>query len=370
MKSVNIIIKGAYGEKNLGDDLLMVITNSLFESFGLTCYFLVPSNTGYLEKYITNNLYKGQNNQINADVLVYGGGTQFFHFRKTNSNIKKKLLKKILKNPFRIIGLLFKKFTRTSDSISSRRKVGIGIGIGPFEEPGGFEVLSQTKQNLKKFDLLLLRDGYSYDLMKSEMDNVFLLSDLCFLPSRLLPFSVVSKEEAAKRFDVTIIIRDWVHSDDDIHVDSVLNFICLHKDKSINVVLFASDSVCEKKLRKNNIQYVIWDPFKYSFHEFLDIIYDTKIVVSSRYHGCVLSALFGIPFISINIDPKLALFSQDIYTENLGWNYPYEIEDLECLLSKVENNYANFESKIFAGVKMFQKRMEYAEAIIGNFMRM
>ena len=177
-------------------------------------------------------------------------------------------------------------------------------------------------------DYIMVRDKWSYNLLERNSIKSSKANDLCFAPQKFLPFEIKEKQATKKIERITFILRDWPHSNDNIHIKRAIRFIKKHKKnrsyKFQKVVLFANDLNCEKQLIKENIDYVKWNPNKFSIQKFMDIIYDTDLVISSRYHGIVLSSIFKIPFIPIEVDPKLQLFTEGVYNQKIGWKYPYK----------------------------------------------
>src|SRR5690606_41394136 len=96
--SKTITIKGAYGESNFGDDLLMKVFESYFkEEFNVSPNFQ-GVDVAYPKKMLDGSSYnKVMSGKV--DLLVYGGGTQFFAFSTKNSTTLQNKILRAFKNP-------------------------------------------------------------------------------------------------------------------------------------------------------------------------------------------------------------------------------------------------------------------------------
>jgi hypothetical protein len=120
------VIKGAYGTGNFGDDALFdVIHRALPKNASIA---VIAKNASYLEKTYNNVIVflPTDNVHIHCDTLLYGGGTQFYSFSKTSSTWHK--IKYHLMHPTYIPNKLLNRLLK----ISFNKKVGLGLGLGPF----------------------------------------------------------------------------------------------------------------------------------------------------------------------------------------------------------------------------------------------
>ncbi|HAU53111.1 MAG TPA: hypothetical protein DCW66_08000, partial [Sphingobacterium sp.] len=82
MEKLRFNIKGAYGESNFGDDLLMKVFEDYFKKeFPQVELNFEGENVRYPKNILTKASY---NKKSDYHWLVYGGGTQFFAFNSSN----------------------------------------------------------------------------------------------------------------------------------------------------------------------------------------------------------------------------------------------------------------------------------------------
>ena len=371
-----IIVKGAYGQPNFGDDILMLIINNILVSKNEDFKILVPSKGKYVETLINedNVLYKSES-LVKTDFLIFGGGTQFYSFPKTKQNARIQLIKKIIKNPLYFFSYFKTRKEVNNSKIEANNEIALGLGIGPFEGIDSTLVIKNTVATIKKMKFIMVRDIVSYNfLVDNKIDNIFLANDLCFSPSKFLPFKITERKRNSEIKKITFILRDWNHTNDKIHIQNSIKFIQNNRKnktyKAINVVLFANDSYCEKKLIDNNIDYLKWNPNTQNIQGFLNTIYETDLIVSSRYHGVVLSSLVKVPFLPIEIDPKLSIFTKDIYGENVGWKYPYSQdglkEQIDSITIKKEKLISHSEHKTKKYIGLVEESLNTLKSIINE----
>lgn len=346
MKNPTIIIKGAYGQPNFGDDLLMLVLKNIFQkSFSdLEFRFLIPPLCNYIEDFLEpENILYNQGENVTVDYLVLGGGTQFYSFPDTKKNARITILKSILKNPFSLRLYLKKRKQASGLHINAEKIIGVGLGIGPFEGKQAVSAKENTLATLSKMAFLMVRDRVSYQFAKQKgiNNNLILANDLCFVPRAYLPFNIEANTTSNKT-KLTFILRDWGHSKNKIHIEQTISYIknmlSSNDANDYNVLLFAKDLYCKSLLLKNKIEFIQWNPKKYSIQDFINIMQNTDIIISSRYHGIVLSSLFNIPFIPIVVDPKLSIFAEGISSQIHLWKYPFIPSDLHFGIKQTLSN--------------------------------
>ncbi|MFC4633310.1 polysaccharide pyruvyl transferase family protein [Dokdonia ponticola] len=342
MDKPTIIVKGAYGQPNFGDDLLMLVLKNILEKsfFDSKYKFLIPPLCNYIEDFLEpEHILYNQGDNIEVDYLILGGGTQFYSFPDTKKNARIAILRSILKNPLSLKLYLKKRKQASGIKIEAKKIIGVGLGIGPFEGKEAEIAKKNTIKTLSKMAFLMVRDTVSYRLAKQNKinNNLILANDLCFAPKAYLPFNVMESSTNEKT-KITFILRDWGHSKNKVHIERTIAYIkgmlSANKADSYNVLLFAKDADCKSLLEKNNIMYIQWSPKKYSIQDFINIMKSTDIIISSRYHGIVLSSLFNIPFIPIVVDPKLSIFAAAISSKIHLWEYPFVPSDLHLAIEQ------------------------------------
>ena len=181
-RKINILIKGAYGDANVGDDLLLEMVLDILSRLNCDRNIKIVCKK---EKYIKEKFKNVQFLSLaasrfeNADVYILGGGTQFFSFenskREISSSTRYKLyLNLLLKEP----SLLLKFFiSRIKKKKNKKLKLALGIGLGPFNSEQDELAI---KNELNFYDKVYCRDILSLQyLEKWDLNNRFFGADLC-----------------------------------------------------------------------------------------------------------------------------------------------------------------------------------------------
>jgi polysaccharide pyruvyl transferase WcaK-like protein len=86
--------------------------------------------------------------------------------------------------------------------------------------------------------------------------------------------------------------------------------------------------------------YNIWQPnLNHNISEFIEGLLNYDIIISSRYHGIVFSAVQGIPSIAIEIEPKLKIAAQTLQPGCLLWKQPFDATELLSHITTILNDY-------------------------------
>jgi polysaccharide pyruvyl transferase WcaK-like protein len=347
-----IAIKGAYGCGNFGDDALMVavyeITKRLFDTESV---IFICRDANYISKILPVAKVAQQDNMIAkpADVLVYGGGTQFCSFSLAAKRGILSLFGRIARNvrrPFQLGLKVLYKMTETIVTAPNQRVIAIGIGLGPFNE--NCRSMRNTKELFSCMEYIAVRDIYSYELcMEWGCNNVSLRSDLCYLPSLwntcMSNMQLGNKKDKIRR--IGVIIRDWSHTNEgDSYAAPLFQVVEELRSigKEVNFISFANryDSNWDSRLRDRNEQSISWDPEKYSISEFLELLSNFDAFITVRYHGAVFASILGKPVVCIEVEQKLRLVSDLFGAGARLWTYPFSAS--ECLrhISDLEDDYS------------------------------
>lgn len=312
----DIIIKGAYGAANFGDDALIY---SILSNFFLDKKIAVigKKNT-YWEKFFPDIDYFSLDceDRIQSDFLVYGGGTQFFNFKSFRYFLKKLIF--IISNPFFFKNKILKK---KGLLVTAKEEIYLGIGLGPFkDEKSGDFLLKQLRT--KKY--VFVRDFLSLEYMKG---NAVKIDDLCLMDYKRYQ----EKSSGNKNNKICIIIRDWDFDKNHKHIQKIIDFYKKNKTHVLDFVFFGNDKECKKTLKINNIPFIEWNPKYDDLLAFSNMLSEYKLIISSRYHGVIFAQIYGIPSIAVNIEPKLAQVSKE-YSGIKLWGGDYNINELEKLI--------------------------------------
>jgi len=312
MKIKKVLIKGAYGTKNFGDDLLMIISHDIMKNHNFEVHLLAPKMR-YIQKLIPNAKINCNNDNKKYDLLLYGGGTQFFHFEKGVNKNKVKLVKCIEKlvslffSPSRIKGAILRRIRK---NIDIKNKAYLGVGLGPFNN---YAVQKNILENFLNSKFIAVRDEKSKNYLENTGIKAILGSDLCFSSF----FSKILKVQNAniEKVQLGIILRDWDKSESGVVSESqIKKLIAAIEKKNMSYrFLFFSEIHDKKWIRfcvKNNFRYIVWDPDEMSINHFMGVVHACKHIVSSRYHGLVLASLHNIPFTCLSIEDKISTFAK------------------------------------------------------------
>ncbi len=376
MKKYKIIIRGGYGLTNFGDDALMyILIKKLMEHYHNEDIALLCKSSSYIKKLIPScTILDSRKNDIYAktDIILYGGGTQFYSFSGTSS--KQRLLKYII-NPSLFVKKLLLKIKRNSipkiilykEDIETKSTGAIGIGVGPFE--GNNFTEEETKKLFLKMDFIAVRDIYSINKCKIwGLEKTQHFSDLCYLFDNK-DLNISEQNINSKVKSIGIIVRDWPHTDKGSAYYTKIEPL-IHKLKNngynVNIIIFAKgrDSFWLERLK--NVQNVIqWNPDKQTINEFITTLNLFDLFISARYHGAIFSALLNKPFISISVEQKLDMISDIYVNASKKWQYPFNIEDCINNVKFIDDNYHQFVKQVKLTNKEQQK---LAHSMLNNFL--
>lgn len=325
----DIVIKGAYGASNFGDDaLLYSLIQSLPKSKSVA---VIGKENCYIDRHFKNINYYTYNDQvkIQCGVLIWGGGTQFYSFKSLKLLFYKfmniKSTPKILLNKL--------KLNTRAIQVSFEREIYLSIGFGPFS--------SNSRENLagnkiSKAQSVYVRDGLSYESLKKYVspERIYKTEDICLLDS-----TRYNDNDNDKNKRVAIIIRDWKYNSNSSHIKKAISFYQkFHKEIDMDFILFADDKLCIKALKRKNIPFLQWDPTKLNILDFSNMLSCYDRIISSRYHGIIFGLIHNIPSIAIDIEPKLSQVSLE-YRESVKlWRRPYNHKELYRYLTEPMNN--------------------------------
>jgi len=332
MNNIKIKIKGAYGATNFGDDLLMC----LFEKYFLNNFKNIDLNfEGIDMKYPDKLLVKAKYNSksFNEDWFIYGGGTQFFSFQQTHSKTFFGLIKKAITSPNKAMKKLLSMLE--PKKTVNKHVAFLGFGLGPFYDNN--EKIEQVKKTLSSAHFIGLRDEVSINYCKEWGINAFFGADMAY--SSYFDYQVSSDKKQNVKKKIGIVVRDWVWEESGRgYFEPILDlYKNRNEDYDFQFIIYAPDKDPEWMKRLKDEDTLIWDPNKYSIQEFLDTLNKFDGFISARFHGAIVGALLGKPVISIEIEPKLRILTEDI-KELFLWEKPFNLDDLNKLLDKMDYN--------------------------------
>jgi len=235
------------------------------------------------------------------DLIVHGGGGTFldsnsgpYWRRVLNAGLVAAGAPK-----YAAMRSLLRRVSRRDLRITSSRRVGIGLGIGPYAS--GSSRLTHEAEILGTFDRIAVRDPGSLawcarlglrDRTRCFTDLVFATPlwnpPVCTTSSQNISFVICAGKKGnsaliavARRlidtgFQVRVVLLDSVH--DALLLESL--------------ALEFSNVTC-------------WDPTTMDLEQFACLLGESAVVISNRAHGLIVAAICGVPTICIDTDEKL-----------------------------------------------------------------
>lgn len=361
---IKIAVIGAFGNMNYGDDLLAYCIQKIFKDNTKYSLFFICENEYF--KLIIPEIKLIKYNSIpflKPYILLYGGGTQFACFNESKK-VYTKQYEKYIKNP-----LLFVNKARRERATWYIRNIktinALGLGIGPFISDRDGQREEQTRKVIKRMDYIAVRDKLSLQYCnKWNQGKATLYSDIVYY-SRYL--NIINRDSNCCINEVALIIRDWDKTDyGTYYVNKILNMRNEFKRLGIKYKYISFSKISDKKvigmLLEHGENVEQWDPEKCSIKNFMETLKKYNIIITARYHGAVIATLFDRPFISIDIEPKLAMIA-DLFNMP-KWQAPYETERLVEIFNDISRNYLVYKNKI-VDQRIIQEK--YAFDMISNY---
>lgn len=291
---MKIYIFGWFGFNNTGDNLILQKEFEYMQEYFSNNTLTIVGNYSNLLNILGNETefnsvdHNGKNYLkmfLKADFIIYGGGGLFPH-----QNTKQLLIL--------LLGSLIMK-------IRNKRIGYIGLGIGGVQTK--FDLMI-WKLIIKMSSIFYTRDDVLLKQLKveqnkyiSEMpDIVFSLNNSKRMMKQISPGMVVSVALA------NIFINDIRKYEE--FLEEMEKFFKLLLSSGYSVKLYSFTKGVDEKLnndlcsRLNSSQCIC---ISYSEKDdIIDTFVDSDIIISMRFHGCVLSAIYNIPFIGISYSHK------------------------------------------------------------------
>jgi len=333
---MNISIKGAYGDSNFGDDLLMIV----FEDFINTniknkSLNFIGAESNYVSKFLESSSY---NNQQKDDVLVYGGGTQFFSFIE-KSTFRTKLKNNISKNPVKILKKVFQKISPDNEPVMSSEKAFLGFGLGPFNN--NIQAIEFAKNQLKDSLFIGVRDEVSFGYCNDWNIKSFLGADVVFSSYFYKHINQVPKIDNTDK--IGIIVRDWDWKNSAVdYQDQLVNFVNSNPHLDVTFIVFAEDKDPKWMKRIKDYKSIVWHPETMEINDFINTLNTFSTFITARYHGAIIAGLLGKKVICVEIEPKLKILTEQIPSFAL-WSDDFDIQVLNDLVkSNLENDHQKY----------------------------
>jgi polysaccharide pyruvyl transferase WcaK-like protein len=350
-----VILKGYYGKGNLGDDVLMINTYHLVRKLLPKCEIVICSD-GHQSSYIKNLLGEIEivksNTPLEVDWVFHGGGGVYFDFKKGGFKftILNFLIRLISYQAYRAVYRRVQGW-RNNLGVIHKRRIGWGIGIGTYTSSS--QKFYSDILSLSDFDYLIVRDAASVvNLKKFNFQYpIKVATDIAFLEDFWNPKFIRSKKNGAGK-SIGFILRDWP-LDGHYHLKVLYDVAIKLKSLGYQLTIFSLDRFEDKYYTEffSKFRFISWDPFKKELNDFITNLAEVDLVVSSRAHGCILSACLGIPSVCIGIEPKLQSVAEMLKTSAVYVPQPFKFDDIIQKICKALENVEQAEAAVFEDVK-------------------
>lgn len=301
----NVIMSGYYGFNNSGDEAILLSMHKNIERMGDNINITVLSNRPEetKAKYGVDVVYRFSFKEVfnaikNCDVVLSGGGSLLQDSTSTRSLM------------YYLSIILLAKLLRKKVMLYAN-------GIGPVSKNFNRQIV---KTVVNKADLITLREGYSYEELKSMGVSAksFVTADPVFT------LDGISKDEAYKLFEkaniptdkeiVGVSVRNVKHWRNEDEFVEEMAYLCdtIYEKYNRNIVFIVmqvpndiriSEKVHEKM---KNPSYILRD--SYSPYEIMGIIGCMSFIVSMRLHTLIFAARQRVPLVGFVYDPKIKYY--------------------------------------------------------------
>ena len=333
------MLLGAYGQTNLGDDLLLYNYLNYITELGFTDIYVNASEAKYLpvavlEKFPNLHVFETYHTSFmhmlgymrRADAIFYGGGTVY-----------KELYSSTGRSPYTVIVrvMLFNMLAK----LLGKQIFGLHIGIGTLKTPLGRWI---TKKALQNSTHTTFRDEQSFvcarDTLKVAEHLISQSTDGLFLdPAWQQPWLQAKIPAAAKQaphvvgVNVLSDIPDWV--DRTAYLTTMRTFVrdLLARGDFVVFLPFQTDFNPHNDLAfiKKEIVPHIRQFKNYAVADDVDIsnvvsyLQQMDVLVGMRFHSLLLATVAGTPFLAVAYDTKCWRFIEEI-----NYSYAQKIEDV------------------------------------------
>ena len=371
-----VLIKGAYGEGNLGDDALMMASyQTAARAFSKADIFVLGPQGSYIPDLIPGAKVVGGVGDLGDNILfVYGGGTQFFSFentKTTKAEYWKGRFKRVLASPKTILEYFDRRARQAASG--SIRYAAVGIGVGPFEINSMQE--KYAKESILGMDHVSVRDATSLRLLEEwGVRDALVGADLCYQDEALFRLISAKCEPSSSKMPgenkIGIVLRDWPHSDTGprcLAAARKLFFLLKKLGKSVSLISFCPESRSRflKDFFDGQQSCLCWDPREESLGNFFSELSRFDVFLTARFHGAIFSALMGKPFICIELEQKLSIVAKELGVETLVWKDPFRLDEALYMLDLVEGDYVRIRGTITERV---EARRKLAATMVEDFL--
>lgn len=349
---IKFLITGYYGFLNSGDDAILTSMCDDVRELGINSKITILSNNPQeTEKeykvHATNrfNMISVIKEIKSADILLMGGGSLLQDCTSTRSLLY-------------YLGILWlaKAFGKKAMIYAN--------GIGPIRRRINRWI---TRYMLNRVDLITLREKLSYKeleklgvtkpLIKITADPVFSLK---LKPKKLEQIFEQEKIDTSKPM-VAVLFRPWKNQED---YSKKMALVCdyIVRELGMNILfvpmkyptdLKISNSISEKMECKS---YSLNN--KYDVDTIIEVIGNTRFVLSMRLHALLYAALKNKPMIGYIYDPKVKYFLEELKISALEDIEEFTVESSIMEIHNILENYTEIQQEIEKEVEVLKNKAE------------
>lgn len=293
---MKILIAGYYGFGNLGDELILsVLIKTLKNQYPQSTLTVLSSNVDKSKqehKILASNrwnIFTVISELYKTDLFVLGGGGLIQDRTSGRSLVY-------------YLGLIF--WAR----FFGKKTILYALGVDPISRPWLRWIFKKLVQSPPLF--ISVRDR----------ESQYAMSELGISESvvRLIADPVFSFEVPAVDLSpqVLFIPRYPVEKRGTSLYDAIKNYFASHNKLPLRIILFQPQleaAIMPKSFLKDTI-------FRANYLEQVKVIGESSVVISARFHGLVLAARYGIPFMGLGAERKVFNLCKKLGMPHLPWD--------------------------------------------------
>ena len=374
MKKKKVILVGAYGCGNKGDDA--ILEGILYSLNDIYDFSVVAGNYGGIEeKFNVKTIQCRMNEGLTIEVI--GNLLKFFP----------KYLLQCFKSDYVLIGggsllhditrynLLFFSLLQKIAEICGNKVIYIGTGAGPINTNLGKFL---CKNVIGKAEKIFVRDIPDYRLLKKiGLKNIELVADMAFTikTEKKLAKDILNQYGLEKKKYIVVTACEWFKSDNFWNKEKMdftfqkrklANLLEMLSNKSEMPIVFLPTVFHDYKLGKE-LQNLIPDikmivlPHTYDCSQMAALVAESWILFGIRMHSIIFAIRAGIPFITSIYDSKVESLIKRCNMEKYVIDFEdVQIENINNLIEDIKNNESIITQNLNKKAEILRKKAQKA----------
>lgn len=308
-----VVISGYYGFKNFGDEAILSFLINILKS-SMTDITVISSNPDYTKSIHNVNCirtfdFKSIISCIkSSDVLISGGGS-------------------LLQDVTSLKSLIYYLLVISFAQLFRKKVIIFAQGIGPINNAFGRFV---TRNILKKCHYISVRDGKSFELLKSWGINSEIVSDPVFS----LPVNIAEKTKV-----VGVQLRNCRDMNDEF-LKRLAKSVC-DEFRGYNIKLLSLQDaidldICNRFkqiISECNNEFNISICSNLNHNDVIDQINSCEYLIGMRFHAIITALITGVKVLAINYDIKVSNIAEEFELPVIEINKEFG-EEFNCLKSQ------------------------------------